>query len=154
MKKWAFLIVFTVFLVSFQSKTAHAQGGIPCGSYGLDPSAPCVPNTDSLCQEWLYDSNGDVVPGSEQCTPAVPQGGTKYYTNDIGQDCQQSVDADGNPTNPPNCFWETTQKSVSAHCYELIYTDGPAKGESVPGTVQCLQPSSPPTEYLKTWVEP
>lgn len=153
MKKMAFLIAFMCVFIGFQAKTAHAQGGMPCGSYGLSPSDPCVPNGEEMCQEWVYDSSGNVVPGTEQCTPSVPVGGVKRWTSDIGQECSQPVAPDGSPTQAAECLWPAVQKSLGNGCSEMVYSAGPQAGEALPGPAFCPDMSSD-GESLKTWTEP
>lgn len=151
MKKWAFLIAFGLVLVGFQGKAAHAQ--VACGSYGLAAGEQCVPSGEDMCQEWVYDSNGDPVPGTEQCVPSVPVGGVQRYTSDIGQDCEQPVDPSGSPDGPVTCTWPTVTKSLGSGCSEQIYTAGPDEGLPGPGPAFCPN-MTPDGTRLKTWTEP
>ena len=151
MKKWMFLLAFSVILVGFHVKSARA--GMPCGSYGLSASAPCVPNGDQMCQEEIYDSNGNVVPGSEQCITSVPQDGVKSWTSASGQECEQKMNPDGSPALPATCVWPSKMESAGPGCSVWVYTAGPNEGEPV-GQPSCPGPASAPTEHLKTWVEP
>lgn len=153
MKKMMLLLAFSVVLVGFHHiEKAHA-GEMPCGSYGLSASDPCVPNGDQICQEWVYDSNGDVVPGSSQCVTSTPVGGVKRWTSASGQSCEQEVNADGSPEYPATCAWPTKTESVGDGCSELIFTAGPQTGQPV-GPAWCPSPPTPDTTHLKTWINP
>ena len=152
MKKWMFLIAFSVFLIGFHVEKAHAE--MPCGSYGLSASAPCVPDGDQMCQEWIYDSNNNVVPGSEQCNTAQPAQGMKTWTNSEGQNCQQLMNPDGSVAQSAQCWWPTKTESAGAGCWQQVYAAGPNAGEPVGDDPTCASNQSAPSEYLKTWVEP
>ena len=151
MKKWMFLLAFSVFLIGFHAKSAHAE--MPCGSYGLSASDPCVPNGDQMCQEWIYNSDGVVVPGSEQCVTSTPVPGVKLWTNSSGQSCEQAVNADGSPQYPATCVWPTKTESVGSGCSQLIFTAGPNEGQPF-GQAWCPAPPTPDTTHLKQWVNP
>ena len=152
MKKWMFLLAFGVLLVGFHVKDGHAE--MPCGSYGLSASDPCVPDGDQMCQEFIYDSNGDVVPGTEQCNTSVPAQGMKKWTDADGQQCQQLMNPDGSPAYAAQCWWPTRTESAGAGCWWQVYTAGPNAGEPVGGPPTCASQQTAPNEYLKTWVEP
>ena len=132
MKKWMFLLAVSVFLIGFQAEKAHAEQD---------------------CQEWVYDSNNNVVPGSEQCVPAVPQPTVNHWTSASGQDCEQKMNPDGSPALPATCVWPTKTESAGPGCSIQVYTAGPKTGETL-GQPWCPGLASAPTEHLKTWVEP
>lgn len=151
MKKWLFLLAFSVFLVGFHAKSAHAE--MPCGSYGLSASDPCVPTGDQMCQEELYNSSNTVVPGTEQCNTSTPVGGVNRWTNSIGQSCEQAVNPDGTAAQAAQCVWPAKQESVGDGCDIMVYAAGPQAGQPV-GQAWCPGPATAPIEHLKTWINP
>ena len=151
MKKMFFLLAVSVVFVGFQAGKAHAE--MPCGSYGLAAGAPCVPTGDQMCQEWIYDSNGDVVPGTSQCVTSTPMPGVKRWTSASGQSCEQAVNPDGSPQYPATCAWPTKTQSVGSGCSQLIFTAGPQEGQPA-APAWCPGPPTPDTTHLKTWINP
>lgn len=132
------------------------NGAMPCGSYGMSATTPCVPNGDQICDEWYNSSGGAITPPN--CGPANPEGGVKQWTDSDGQHCRQFVYADGSPESSVACWWPTKpipagENSEGWKCYAQEYTAGPDQGLLAPGPLNCPDPT-PSNDTLKTWVNP